>query len=298
MARTIILFITVLIITKTAFAGLTMCNETPDPMFVAIGITEAQRVTLAGWIELAPAHCTVAIKKSLSQSYLLVFARNQLGEKWSGTDQFCVADADFVVSGSDCPLSRLPTARFTRLYAGQENIAIAFAPHERITQTAGLHVISRGHLERTDVNSTQRVLAAFDATLKAESGIMEGNIDMSNGATIRYSARAGRPRVFASDKDIEIELPVSFEIGATRRIAGRMFVFGRCGARDPRVVELSFRTRFPEKSHAETTLTGVTFLKRCKMPIIGDVSEILEDQLRPEMQRLISVLDDEINHFH
>jgi uncharacterized membrane protein len=105
--------------TKIAPAGYTVCNETPDPLLVALGQKEpaskSSRVSVSrGWWTVEPTSCAKAVTAPLRADAVYLLARKKNGGTLvGGAEKFCVTSVAFEIRGAqNCAGRALAEAGF------------------------------------------------------------------------------------------------------------------------------------------------------------------------------------------
>jgi uncharacterized membrane protein len=97
-------------------SGLTICNQSVEPNFVALGILEGQSWVTHGWYRLDEQQCKTLARGIRGQTYY-VHAKGVRGSVWGEKYSLCVRPGDaFTITGFDeCEPRGFKTAQFTRI---------------------------------------------------------------------------------------------------------------------------------------------------------------------------------------
>ena len=89
---------------KIAPAGYTVCNESREPLLVALGQMEGGKPVSRGWWTVQPGACAKAITTPLTSDAVFLLAQRKNGSTVAGGAQrFCTAAAAFEIRGAaDC----------------------------------------------------------------------------------------------------------------------------------------------------------------------------------------------------
>lgn len=100
-----------------ADADLTICNQTDQPVGVAI----ATRIEVVwksdGWWTVEPGRCKAVLKGHLTGTdYFLHALHYNVGGRWEGTENFCIDRGSFSIEGRhDCDARGFASAGFLRI---------------------------------------------------------------------------------------------------------------------------------------------------------------------------------------
>lgn len=112
---------------KNGERGLTLCNETMNLIWSAIGRELDDSVRSSGWYEVQVGECTQVVRGSLPSKavyYLYADAVDDVGamQSWSGNYPFCTKKSRFTIEGrEDCQKRGGQTKQFLRLDSGQRS---------------------------------------------------------------------------------------------------------------------------------------------------------------------------------
>ena len=88
-------------INATAPAGYTICNQTEQPLWAAIGLPAPKSTTTRGWWQVAPRACSQALAQPLQMDRVYLFAKRANGAPLvSGPAKLCVASGQFHRAGN------------------------------------------------------------------------------------------------------------------------------------------------------------------------------------------------------
>lgn len=89
-------------IPRTASAGLSVCNETPSRVGIALGYHDGSEWVSEGWWHLDGSQCAPVIQSDLSARFYYLFAIDfDAGGGWSGLSTLCVAPGEFTIPGRE-----------------------------------------------------------------------------------------------------------------------------------------------------------------------------------------------------
>ena len=90
-----------------AYADLRVCNQTSDPVSVALGYRAERGWQSEGWWVAAPAQCATVFQGNLNSRFFYLFAADDIGGgAWDGSDYLCTRDDTFTIFGVDDCLAR------------------------------------------------------------------------------------------------------------------------------------------------------------------------------------------------
>lgn len=90
-----------------AYADLRVCNQTADPVSVALGYRAERGWQSEGWWVAAPAQCATVFQGSLNSRFFYLFAADDIGGgAWDGSVYMCTRDDTFTIFGVEDCLAR------------------------------------------------------------------------------------------------------------------------------------------------------------------------------------------------
>lgn len=90
-----------------AFADLRVCNQTSNPVSVALGYKSERGWQSEGWWIASPDDCTVVFQGDLSARYYYLFAADDLsGGSWDGNIFMCSQNESYTIFGVEDCLAR------------------------------------------------------------------------------------------------------------------------------------------------------------------------------------------------
>jgi uncharacterized membrane protein len=90
-----------------AFADLRVCNQTSDPISVALGYRAARGWESEGWWVAAPSQCATVYQGNLNSRFFYLFAADDIGGgAWDGSVYMCTRDDSFTIFGVEDCLAR------------------------------------------------------------------------------------------------------------------------------------------------------------------------------------------------
>lgn len=96
-----------LISAAPARADLRVCNQTHDPVSIALGYPTARGWQSEGWWVAGPSNCAVVYKGDLTSRYYYIFASDDVGGGvWDGKVYMCTQDDVFTIFGVEDCLAR------------------------------------------------------------------------------------------------------------------------------------------------------------------------------------------------
>ena len=98
----IVLGLAALMSPTTAAANFTVCNQTDNPLGLAIAHSNGLEWISEGWWTIAEQSCSVVIGEALKARYYYLYAvHHDVGGAWDGDRTFCTASRSFTISGRD-----------------------------------------------------------------------------------------------------------------------------------------------------------------------------------------------------
>ena len=93
--------------TSPALADLRVCNQTPDPISVALGYRAEKGWQSEGWWVAAPSQCATVYQGNLHSRFFYLFAADDIGGgAWDGSVYMCTRDDSFTIFGVEDCLAR------------------------------------------------------------------------------------------------------------------------------------------------------------------------------------------------
>ncbi len=90
-----------------AYADLRVCNETTDPVSVALGYRADRGWQSEGWWVAAPSQCATGFQGNLNSRFFYLFAADDIGGgAWDGNVFMCTRDDTFTIFGVEDCLAR------------------------------------------------------------------------------------------------------------------------------------------------------------------------------------------------
>ena len=90
-----------------AYADLKVCNQTADPVSVALGYRADRGWQSEGWWVAAPQQCATVFQGNLNSRFFYLFAADDIGGgAWDGTVYMCTRDDSFTIFGVEDCLAR------------------------------------------------------------------------------------------------------------------------------------------------------------------------------------------------
>jgi uncharacterized membrane protein len=90
-----------------AYADLRVCNETGDPISVAMGYKADRGWQSEGWWVAAPSQCATVFQGNLNSRFFYLFAADDIGGgAWDGNVYMCTRDDTFTIFGVEDCLAR------------------------------------------------------------------------------------------------------------------------------------------------------------------------------------------------
>jgi len=93
--------------TSPALADLRVCNQTGDPISVALGYRAERGWQSEGWWVAAPSQCATVYQGNLNSRFFYLFAADDIGGgAWDGSVYMCTRDDSFTIFGVEDCLAR------------------------------------------------------------------------------------------------------------------------------------------------------------------------------------------------
>ncbi len=90
-----------------AHADLRVCNQTHDPVSIALGYPATRGWQSEGWWVAGPGNCATVYKGDLTSRYYYIFASDDIGGGvWDGKFYMCTQDDVFTIFGVEDCLAR------------------------------------------------------------------------------------------------------------------------------------------------------------------------------------------------
>ncbi|HTJ56339.1 MAG TPA: DUF1036 domain-containing protein [Devosiaceae bacterium] len=90
-----------------AFADLRVCNQTADPVSIALGYRAERGWQSEGWWVAAPSQCATVYQGNLNSRFFYLFAADDIGGgAWDGNVYMCTRDDSFTIFGIEDCLAR------------------------------------------------------------------------------------------------------------------------------------------------------------------------------------------------
>jgi uncharacterized membrane protein len=90
-----------------AYADLRVCNQTPDPISVALGYRAERGWQSEGWWVAPPSQCATVFQGNLNSRFFYLFAADDIGGgAWDGSFYMCTRDDTFTIFGVEDCLAR------------------------------------------------------------------------------------------------------------------------------------------------------------------------------------------------
>jgi uncharacterized membrane protein len=90
-----------------AYADLRVCNQTADPVSIALGYRAERGWQSEGWWVAAPAQCATVFQGKLNSRFFYLFAADDIGGgAWDGSVYMCTRDDTFTIFGVEDCLAR------------------------------------------------------------------------------------------------------------------------------------------------------------------------------------------------
>jgi uncharacterized membrane protein len=90
-----------------AFADLRVCNETTNPVSIALGYRAERGWQSEGWWVASPTQCATVIEGDLNARYFYLFVADDIGGgAWDGAVYMCTRDESFTIFGIEDCLAR------------------------------------------------------------------------------------------------------------------------------------------------------------------------------------------------
>jgi len=112
--------------THPAFAALTYCNRTQNPIQAALGLRQDETWKSKGWWRLEPGQCSKVLGGNLTERFyyynaisLFKPAKDKDAYAWTGKFQFCTQNQPFDIEGDgDCESKGFITRGFQEIEPG------------------------------------------------------------------------------------------------------------------------------------------------------------------------------------
>ncbi|HEY1981032.1 MAG TPA: DUF1036 domain-containing protein, partial [Xanthobacteraceae bacterium] len=86
---------------SAAPAGYTTCNNTSEPLWIAIGVPSPKGVASRGWWQVSPGACSRLITQQLHTDRVFLLAQRKNKQPVvTGSSKLCVADIEFEITGA------------------------------------------------------------------------------------------------------------------------------------------------------------------------------------------------------
>lgn len=90
-----------------AYADLRVCNQTADPVSIAMGYKAPRGWQSEGWWVAAPSQCATVFQGNLNSRFFYLFAADDIGGgAWDGSVYMCTRDDSFTIFGVEDCLAR------------------------------------------------------------------------------------------------------------------------------------------------------------------------------------------------
>jgi uncharacterized membrane protein len=90
-----------------AFADLRVCNQTSDPVSIALGYRAERGWQSEGWWVAPPDKCATVFQGALNARFFYIFAADDIGGgAWDGSVFMCTRDESFTIFGVEDCLAR------------------------------------------------------------------------------------------------------------------------------------------------------------------------------------------------
>lgn len=90
-----------------AMADLRVCNETSNPVSIALGYRAERGWQSEGWWVATPNQCAIVYQGPLNSRYFYIYAADDIGGgAWDGTVYMCTRDETFTIFGVEDCLAR------------------------------------------------------------------------------------------------------------------------------------------------------------------------------------------------
>jgi len=90
-----------------AYADLRVCNQTADPVSIAMGYKADRGWQSEGWWVAAPSQCATVFQGNLNSRFFYLFAADDIGGgAWDGNVYMCTRDDTFTIFGVEDCLAR------------------------------------------------------------------------------------------------------------------------------------------------------------------------------------------------
>jgi len=95
------------LVATPAMADLQVCNQTRNPVNIALGFRSAAGWQSQGWWLATPQNCAIVYQGDLDAKFYYVFAVDDIGGGvWDGTVYMCTRDQSFTIIGYEDCLAR------------------------------------------------------------------------------------------------------------------------------------------------------------------------------------------------
>jgi uncharacterized membrane protein len=90
-----------------AYADLRVCNQTGDPVSIALGYRATSGWQSEGWWVASPSQCATVFQGNLNSRFFYLFAADDIGGgAWAGSVYMCTRDDSFAIFGVEDCLAR------------------------------------------------------------------------------------------------------------------------------------------------------------------------------------------------
>lgn len=94
-------------LTQPAFADLRVCNQTRNPVNIALGYRAERGWQSEGWWLAGPDDCAIVFQGALNARFYYIFAADDVGGgAWDGSVFMCTRDETFTIFGVEDCLAR------------------------------------------------------------------------------------------------------------------------------------------------------------------------------------------------
>jgi len=103
-----------------AQAQLSVCNDSPSRVAIAVGYKDKEEWVTEGWWNLQPGACEPILTQSLNEQFYYLFARDwDSGGDWGGATPMCTQTKVFTIRGvKDCTTRGFKRAGFSEIDTG------------------------------------------------------------------------------------------------------------------------------------------------------------------------------------
>lgn len=92
---------------ETGEGSLRVCNQTPNPVSIALGYRAERGWQSEGWWVAQPAECKTVYSGKLDARYYYIYAADDIGGgSWDGANYMCTRDETFTIFGVEDCLAR------------------------------------------------------------------------------------------------------------------------------------------------------------------------------------------------